>query len=53
LPLATTQLHSPVPEFQTRLQTGVHTGVHTDAAPTVLDRPVARASPEDRIRATA
>jgi hypothetical protein len=57
VPLAATQLHSPVPEFQTRLQTGVHTPVHTqvhtDAAPTVLNRPVARASPEDRIRATA
>jgi len=53
VPLATTQLHSPLPEFQTRLQTGVHGGVHTDAAPTVLNRPVARASPEDRIRATA
>jgi hypothetical protein len=52
VPLAATQLHSPVPEFQTRLQTGVHT-VHTDAAPTVHTRPVARASPEDRIRATA
>jgi hypothetical protein len=53
VPLATTQLHSPAPEFQTRLQTGVHTGIHTDAAPTVLNRPVARASPEDPIRATA
>src|ERR1700687_1988915 len=53
VPLATTQLHSPLPEFQTRLQTGVHGGVHIDAAPTVLNRPVARASPEDRIRATA
>ena len=53
LPLATTQPHSPVPEFQTRLQPGLHTQVHTDAAPTVLNRPVARASPEDRIRATA
>jgi len=57
VPLATTQLHSPLPEFQTRLQTGVqsgvHTQVHTDAAPTVHTRPVARASPEDRIRATA
>jgi len=56
VPLATTQIHSPVPEFQTRLQiggqTGVNTGVHNDAAP-VLNRPVARASPEDRIRATA
>ena len=49
VPLAATQLCSPAPEFQTRL----HTGVHTDAAPTVLNRPVARASPEDRIRATA
>jgi hypothetical protein len=49
VPLAPTQLHSPVPEFQTRLQTGVH----TDATPTVHTRPVARASPEDRIRATA
>jgi hypothetical protein len=53
VPLAATQLHSPVPEFQTRLQTGAHAGIHTDAAPTVLNRPVARASPEDRIRATA
>jgi hypothetical protein len=49
VPLAATQLHSPLPEFQTRLQPGVH----TDAAPTVHTRPVARASPEDRIRATA
>jgi hypothetical protein len=57
VPLATTQLHSPVPEFHTGgqpgVQTGVQTGFHTDAAPTVLNRPVARASPEDRIRATA
>jgi len=49
VPLAATQLHSPVPEFQTRLQTGVH----NDGAPTVLNRPVARASPENRVRATA
>jgi|ERR1700687_3488053 hypothetical protein len=49
VPLATTQVRSLVPEFQTRL----HTGVHTDAAPTVHTRPVARASPEDRTRATA
>jgi hypothetical protein len=57
VPLAATQLHFPIPEFQTELQpglhTGVHTGVHTDAVPPVLNRPVARASPEDRIRATA
>jgi hypothetical protein len=57
VPLAATQLHSRIPEFQTGLQpglhTGVHTGVHTDAVPPVLNRPVARASPEDRIRATA
>jgi hypothetical protein len=54
LPLAPMQLHSPVPECQTRLQTGIHTGgVHADGPPTVLNRPVARASPEDRIRATA
>jgi hypothetical protein len=49
VPLAATQLCSLAPEFQTRLQPGIH----TDAAPTVLNRPVARASPEDRIRATA
>ena len=49
LPLTTAQLHSTVPEFQTRL----HTGVRIDAASTALNRPVARASPEDRIRATA
>jgi hypothetical protein len=49
VPLAATQLHSPVPEFQTRLQTGVH----SDGAPAVLNRPVARASPENRVRATA
>ena len=49
VPLAATQLHSPVPEFQTRLQTGVH----GDGAPAVLNRPVARASPENRVRATA
>src|ERR1700692_108 len=53
VPLAATQLHSPVPEFQTRPQIGVQTQIHTDAAPTVHTRPVARASPEDRIRATA
>jgi hypothetical protein len=53
VPLAATQLHSPIPEFQTGLQPGLHSQVHTDAAPTVLNRPVARASPEDRIRATA
>src|SRR5467141_2140255 len=54
MPLAATQLHSPVPESQTRLQTGVHTGgVHAGGPPPVPNRPVARASPEDRIRATA
>ena len=54
LPLAPMQLHSPVSECQTRLQTGIHTGgVHADGPPPVLNRPVARASPEDRIRATA
>jgi hypothetical protein len=31
----------------------VQTGVQTDGAPTVLARPVTRASPEDRTRATA
>ena len=53
VPIATTQVHPPVHEFQTGLQIGGQTEVHTDAAPTVLNRPVARASPEDRIRATA
>jgi hypothetical protein len=53
VPLAPMQLHSPSPEFQTRLQTGVHIGVHTDGAPTVINRPVSRASPEGRTRATA
>ena len=49
VPLAATQFHSPVSEFLTGLQTGGQ----SDGAPTVLNRPVARASPENRVRATA
>jgi hypothetical protein len=45
VPLAPTPLHSPAARVQT--------GVPTDGAPRVLARPVARASPEDRTRATA
>ncbi len=43
--LATAQFCPPVPRVQT--------GVPGDGAPGVLARPIARASPEDRIRATA
>jgi hypothetical protein len=43
--LATAQLRSPAPGVEIRLP--------TDGAPDVLARPVSRASPEDRIRATA
>ena len=43
--LATTQFCPPVPRVQT--------GVPGDGAPSVLARPIARASPEGRIRATA
>ncbi|HKB97960.1 MAG TPA: hypothetical protein VKD23_04155, partial [Terriglobales bacterium] len=54
LPLAPMQLHPPAPQFQTRVQPAVHTGgVHADGAPGILNRPVTRASPPDRIRATA
>src|SRR5260370_18442555 len=49
VPLAATRLHSPSPEFQTRLQTGVH----SYGPPTVLNRPVAHASPENRVRLPA
>ncbi|MGD0793180.1 MAG: hypothetical protein ABR920_15545 [Terriglobales bacterium] len=45
VPLAPTQLCFPGARVQT--------GVQTDGAPTVLARPVSRASPEDRARATA
>jgi hypothetical protein len=45
VPLTSTQLCPPVPRVQT--------GVAGDGAPGVLARPIARASPEDRIRATA
>ena len=43
--IARKQLRSPAPRVQT--------GVSADGAPGVLVRPVARASPEDRVRATA
>ncbi len=43
--LAPTQFRSPAPRVQT--------GVPADGAPGVLARPVARASPENRTRATA
>jgi hypothetical protein len=49
VPLAQAQLLSP----SRKGQAGVQTGLQTDGAPTVLARPVARASPEDRNRATA
>jgi hypothetical protein len=45
MPLATTQFHFPA--------TRVQTAVPTDGAPGVLARPIARASPEGRLRATA
>ena len=45
VPLTSTQLCPPVPRVQT--------GVPDDGAPGVFARPIARASPEDRIRATA
>jgi hypothetical protein len=43
--LAPAQLRSPAPR--------VEIGLQTNGAPDVLARPVARASPEDRTRATA
>ncbi len=45
VPVASTQLRSPAPRVQT--------GVPADGAAGVLARPAARASPEDRTRATA
>jgi hypothetical protein len=45
VPLASAQLRSPASRVQTE--------VPADGAPGVLARPVARASPEDRARATA
>jgi hypothetical protein len=53
VPLAQAQLLSPARKGQAGVQTRVQTGLQTDGAPTVLARPVARASPEDRNRATA
>jgi len=53
VPLAPMELQSPIPEFQTGFQPGVRAGVNSDGAPSVLNRPLTRASPQHRAHAVA